>query len=528
MQADDKKPRVKRPPTRPPERLPSANVTIEAKLLGTLIYDSQLLPLIRERLTFPKDTPVRPFYREAHQEIYEEICALYDAGAIPEFNTLHDTLESSGRLEAVGGEPGLWQLIRSPLEDSALNISAETRERIMLQWADITRKHALRRAMNDFATGFAGIAYPDAVTAEISPETDIHTLFVKLRKLTENTLVSDLLPIITDAAVEEMPASHGILGDILFEDSLAILYGASGRWKSFVALAWALCIGTGRDWLGRSVTEGDVLYIAAEGGRGVGKRITAWKRLHGITGATRVHVLTVAVQLLDDEQVQRLIRSIRQLVGKPVLIVIDTLSRSMAGGDENAAKDGSRAVAAADAIRAAFPGCAVLLVAHPGKNEQLGVRGWSGYFAAADTVMRISSEETKPRLDIGQTITLSSEKPKDSEPFHDIHLTTVKETWATAEGETVTSLVIVGAEAPGPKLPPMPPSRKHVLQTITEAGAISAIDLERLLCPAPMSRRTLFNGLTALRASDLIAQNESGEYTAIVASATSADAVQLH
>src|SRR5689334_22787887 len=68
----------------------------------------------------------------------------------------------------------------------------------------------------------------------------------------------------------------------------------------------------------------------------------------------QVRVLPVPVQLLDTSQVRELIAQIEKQVGKPVLIVVDTLARSMAGGNENDTKDINAITDAAYLIRAAF------------------------------------------------------------------------------------------------------------------------------------------------------------------------------
>src|SRR5579859_5567023 len=199
----------------------------------------------------------------------------------------------------------------------------------------------------------------------------------------------DVFPLLTVDELEDMPPARGLIGDVLYEMTLAILYGPSQRWKSFVALAWALCIAAGIPWMGKPTMQGDVVYVAAEGGAGIGPRVMAWRIKHGVSrDAIREHFrpLTIPVRLLDPSQVDKLIRTVQHACPTPALVVFDTLSRSMAGGDENTGKDGSMAIAAADQVREAL-GCTVLFVAHPGKDERQGIRGWSGYFAAADTVI---------------------------------------------------------------------------------------------------------------------------------------------
>src|SRR4030095_2900240 len=80
-----------------------------------------------------------------------------------------------------------------------------------------------------------------------------------------------------------LPAPDWLIQGILALGVMAGLYGPSGHGKSFVALAWALCIATGRDWFGRATSQGPVIYVAAEGGRSIRKRVQAWMNDHGLS-----------------------------------------------------------------------------------------------------------------------------------------------------------------------------------------------------------------------------------------------------
>ena len=71
------------------------------------------------------------------------------------------------------------------------------------------------------------------------------------------------------------------------------------------------------------------------------------------------------------------------------LVIFDTLSRSIPGGDENKAEDMTKVISAADKIRDTFR-AATLYVHHTGKDPAKGARGHSALFAAADMVMLIN------------------------------------------------------------------------------------------------------------------------------------------
>lgn len=254
---------------------------------------------------------------------------------------------------------------------------------------------------------------------------------------------------LTAAEAEAMEPSVGILGDLLFKDSITILYGRSGRWKSFVALAMAFAVATGKPLFGRPAKPGPVVYIAAEAANNIGKRITALRIQHDLRPDAPIHlfILPKTVNLMDRSAVETYVRNtLAQLDEPPALVVIDTLARSMPGGDENAAKDANTVYDSAYAIREAFH-CCVLIVHHDGKETARGARGSSAIYGNADLVLRITGHEDRAVVHPGDILKLECEKPKDDAPFDPIVFTTDVERWATPAGEFRSSLVITAPEA---------------------------------------------------------------------------------
>src|SRR5688572_14848212 len=88
--------------------------------------------------------------------------------------------------------------------------------------------------------------------------------------------------LLTYPELEALPDPEWLIDSIMQVDSQVTLYGPSGEGKSFVALSMALTIATGLTWLGHQVKKGPVIYVAAEGGRGIRKRVTAWMKHHGV------------------------------------------------------------------------------------------------------------------------------------------------------------------------------------------------------------------------------------------------------
>ncbi len=69
------------------------------------------------------------------------------------------------------------------------------------------------------------------------------------------------LCLLTDVEAENLPRQHGFLGDILFADSIAFLYGPSGIWKTFVALDWGLTSAAGGYWFDHEISQGSAVFI---------------------------------------------------------------------------------------------------------------------------------------------------------------------------------------------------------------------------------------------------------------------------
>ena len=75
--------------------------------------------------------------------------------------------------------------------------------------------------------------------------------------------------------------------------------------------------------------------------------------------------------------------------GHPLrLVVVDTLARVLAGGDENTGQDMGAVIDRLDRIRRET-GAAILLVHHEGKDSSKGARGHSSLLAAVDCALEI-------------------------------------------------------------------------------------------------------------------------------------------
>ena len=190
-----------------------------------------------------------------------------------------------------------------------------------------------------------------------------------------------------------------LIDGLIEQDTLAMCFGAAGSGKTFCVMDMALCISSGKDYHGHAVEQGTVFYIAGEGHSGFARRAAAWKQANGIKpGEASFFKSNKAVIMSEPESVEVLKAEMAELVekaGRPRLVVIDTLARSLGGADENAGKDINLFIVACDEIKEEY-GCTVLIVHHPGHQNKERGRGASQINAALDHEFRIEAwDETK-------------------------------------------------------------------------------------------------------------------------------------
>lgn len=188
-----------------------------------------------------------------------------------------------------------------------------------------------------------------------------------------------------------------LIRDILPASGLVVAFGEPGCGKSFAVLDASLHIAAGKDYAGRRVRPSGVVYVAAEAGMSFRRRVVAARQHIAMTGEEPFALIAAAPNLgAQDGDVADLLRCITQQAGdmgwKPGLIVIDTLARVMAGGDENSAADMGRFVANCGKLAERL-GCVVLAVHHVGKNVDAGMRGSSALHGAADAEWSITNKD---------------------------------------------------------------------------------------------------------------------------------------
>ena len=181
-------------------------------------------------------------------------------------------------------------------------------------------------------------------------------------------------------------ATEYLIDHLLQEAAITMLFADGGVGKSFLILDWCLRVATGSSWDGRKVKAGRVLYVALEGLMTFPKRFAGWRAHTGIAvpkGAMEVYPKTV--NMMDPTSVAALADYAR--AGKFALIVIDTLSRSVVGANENGTEEMGRFIASVTQIREAYEPSHLVVLHHSKKDDVEKYRGASVLWDGFDNVL---------------------------------------------------------------------------------------------------------------------------------------------
>ncbi|MGB1566484.1 MAG: AAA family ATPase, partial [Paracoccaceae bacterium] len=132
-----------------------------------------------------------------------------------------------------------------------------------------------------------------------------------------------------------------------------------------------------------------------------------------------------------------LIQEVQDQYGQLALIVIDTLSRALAGGDENSSTDLGRMVKVSDAV-VEQSGAHVSMVHHSGKDQSRGARGHSLLRASVSTEIELT------KMDGVSFATATKQRDQEpAEPF--AFVLESMELGQDQDGDAVTTAVVRAA-----------------------------------------------------------------------------------
>ncbi len=342
-------------------------LSAEQSVIGGVLSEPATFATVREILT------AEQFEDPACRMIFQAILDEHEAGEVS-LLTVAERLERNGTLPVVGGFPKLVQMAQDVIPGNAV------------QSARVVRRQAQRAAL-----GRVGARLQEAAEKGSVTPADLAKLAVAhLQKYAADDDTG--IEILDAAGLKERARSQSwAVKSVIPENSVGMFFGASKTFKSFVALDYALHRCYGLPWLGRKTKPGVPVYIAAEGGAGIWKRIQAWHRLrHMDVDQMPMRVVTACLSL--QTQASELREAIEKTGIHPSDIIIDTMSQTFAGEENSSSEVASYLRVIGNELRAAFA-ATVLIVHHIGHVATERPRGSSALIANTDFLFSVWRDE---------------------------------------------------------------------------------------------------------------------------------------
>ena len=212
----------------------------------------------------------------------------------------------------------------------------------------------------------------------------------------EWTAQSDLYEVLDEGQIMSLPDPIFLIDKMVIENSLGFIYGAPASGKSFIALGMGMTLATGQTkWWGKDVKgSGAVIMISSEGTADMKYRLEAWRKALHVDAPSQFHLIRQTINFMDVGDRERLHRTVSSIVNKigqnPIMVIVDTLSRAMAGTDENDQAAASMMVQACDGIREIWK-TTVLCVHHTSRMGNM--RGSTVFEGAADFIYGVEKEQ---------------------------------------------------------------------------------------------------------------------------------------
>jgi len=316
------------------------------------------------------------------------------------------------------------------------------------------------------------------------------------------------LPLIYLRDIEKAPRKEWLVYNLFGAGELSCVFGAPGSCKSTLMGDLAGHVAAGMDWFGRRTQKGGVLYVAAERPKLVARRMAAFKKHHGIDDAPFGLVGVQPDLRTSSADAEAIIAHAKRLEDDfgagVVLIILETVNRLLAGGDENSSKDMGALIRVLGAMQNATT-AHVSTVHHTPIDGNHRLRGHGSLLGACDTTGR-----TEKRGPVG---TLTIDKANDAPEGERVGFTLMSvELHSDDEsGTKTTAPVVVPAVLParaegGPNLTP----NQKTMFSILHAAGTTGLTTEQ------WNEKAREAGLAANRKSDLYDLRQSLKSKALV------------
>ena len=235
-------------------------------------------------------------------------------------------------------------------------------------------------------------------------------------------------------------APEYVVDQLIPEGAVVGLVAPPEAGKSLLMQEMGLCVALGIPFHGRPTKRGLVMYLAGEGQSGLDARFQALHSRYEREMCEKVIPMqfgTAQAQLLDPIETLRVQSTIYAAEEEHdlqlSLLIVDTLSRFIAPGDESKAQDMGAYLNAIDTLRGS---AAVVSLHHPGHGDATRGRGSSSFKAGLDAEFSIANADG--------IITVSCQKMKDGpkpQPFS-FKIETAPTKMVRQDGTPLTSVLL--------------------------------------------------------------------------------------
>lgn len=246
--------------------------------------------------------------------------------------------------------------------------------------------------------------------------------------------------------VDKTPAKEHVLKGVIGAGEFSVWVAKPGTAKSVLLCDIGCHIAAGRDWCGRKVQQGLVVFFAAERKSLTERRVAAWRKQHGVSGIPFVVIggkLDLTNGLIDARALASTIKACEDKAGLPCrLVILDTVTRIFGAGDQNSSKDMQRFVQSADELTR-VTGAHVAAIHHSGHVGDRG-KGAIDLDGAVDVSFGVSVLGKGP----AKTFTLECTGANDGDEgvVTSFRLDSV-ELGTDADGNVTTAPVVVQVDA---------------------------------------------------------------------------------
>ncbi len=218
--------------------------------------------------------------------------------------------------------------------------------------------------------------------------------------------------------------SEWLVYQVITAGQVSMIVGPSQHGKSFFAVELGMAVARGVEFFGHHSEQGGVLYIAAESGRGLKKRLRAYRTWHDLKAKDPLPFVLLPGKFnlyASDDDTDKLIadgvgwhQMFMEQFGIPLrLVVIDTFAAATPGADEISARDVTPVLARAQRICEELD-VAVSIVHHANAGG-VKPRGHTSIFANVENVVMVEMSEKRTDEDGRPMRYAKVAKQKDSE-----------------------------------------------------------------------------------------------------------------